>query len=112
MTAADTLDFARESIYLLLELAAPAMLTALVVGVAYSRLYFNAHWLSDVLGGATGGGAYLGACLAYHEWRDARRAVGAVALLALAFLVVLAPLTAESRGVIGEKLFAAMKPSA
>lgn len=34
MTGADTLDFARESIYLLLQISAPAMLTALVVGVA------------------------------------------------------------------------------
>ena len=38
MTGAETLDFARESIYLLLELAAPAMLTALVVGVAIGLL--------------------------------------------------------------------------
>jgi flagellar biosynthetic protein FliQ len=38
MTAADTLDFARESIYLLLQISAPAMLTALVVGVAIGLL--------------------------------------------------------------------------
>ena len=38
MTGAETLDFARESIYLLLELSAPAMLTALVVGVAIGLL--------------------------------------------------------------------------
>lgn len=38
MTGAETLDFARESIYLLLVLAAPAMLTALVVGVAIGLL--------------------------------------------------------------------------
>jgi flagellar biosynthesis protein FliQ len=38
MTGADTLDFARESIYLLLKLAAPAMLTALVVGVVIGLL--------------------------------------------------------------------------
>ena len=38
MTGADTLDFARESIYLLLELSAPAMLTALVVGVVIGLL--------------------------------------------------------------------------
>jgi flagellar biosynthesis protein FliQ len=38
MTGADTLDFARESIYLLLELAAPSMLTALVVGVVIGLL--------------------------------------------------------------------------
>ena len=38
MTGAETLAFARESIYLLLELSAPAMLTALVVGVAIGLL--------------------------------------------------------------------------
>ena len=34
MTGAETIDFARESIWVLLMLAAPGMLTALVVGVA------------------------------------------------------------------------------
>ena len=38
MTGADTLDFARESIYVLLILAAPGMLTALVVGVVIGLL--------------------------------------------------------------------------
>lgn len=38
MTGAETLDFARESIVLLLELAAPAMLTALVVGIVIGIL--------------------------------------------------------------------------
>ena len=38
MTGADTLDFARESIYLLIELCAPAMLTALAVGVVIGLL--------------------------------------------------------------------------
>jgi flagellar biosynthetic protein FliQ len=38
MTGADTLDFARESIYLLISLAAPTMLTALVVGVVIGLL--------------------------------------------------------------------------
>jgi len=38
MTGAETLDFARESIYLLLEICAPAMLTALVVGVVIGLL--------------------------------------------------------------------------
>ena len=38
MTGADTLDFARESIYLMLQISAPAMLTALVVGVAIGLL--------------------------------------------------------------------------
>jgi flagellar biosynthetic protein FliQ len=38
MTGTDTLDFARESILLLLEIAAPSMLTALVVGVVIGVL--------------------------------------------------------------------------
>ena len=31
----------------------------LVAGVAWSRLYLKVHWLSDVVGGLTGGLAYL-----------------------------------------------------
>jgi membrane-associated phospholipid phosphatase len=31
----------------------------LIAGVALSRLYLRSHWLSDVLGGLTGGSAYL-----------------------------------------------------
>jgi len=38
MTGADTIDFARESIYLLIAISAPAMLTALVVGVVIGVL--------------------------------------------------------------------------
>jgi flagellar biosynthesis protein FliQ len=38
MNPADTIDFARESILLLIELAAPAMLTALVVGIVIGIL--------------------------------------------------------------------------
>ena len=38
MTGPDTLDFARESIVLLLQLCAPAMLTALVVGIVIGLL--------------------------------------------------------------------------
>jgi flagellar biosynthetic protein FliQ len=38
MTGADTLDFARESIWLLIQISAPAMLTALVVGVVIGLL--------------------------------------------------------------------------
>jgi flagellar biosynthetic protein FliQ len=34
MSPADTLDFARQSIFVLLQICAPAMLTALVVGLA------------------------------------------------------------------------------
>jgi flagellar biosynthetic protein FliQ len=38
MTPADTIDFAREAIWVLLEIAAPAMLTALVVGLGIGLL--------------------------------------------------------------------------
>ncbi len=34
-------------------------LVLLAVGVAASRLYLRSHWLSDVLGGFTGGTAFL-----------------------------------------------------
>ena len=36
-----------------------AALLLLMLGVAASRLYLRSHWLSDVLGGVTGGTAYL-----------------------------------------------------
>lgn len=36
-----------------------AGLLLLIAGVAVSRLYLRSHWLSDVLGGVTGGVAYL-----------------------------------------------------
>jgi flagellar biosynthetic protein FliQ len=38
MTPADTIDFARSSIYVLLEIIAPTMLTALVVGLGIGLL--------------------------------------------------------------------------
>jgi flagellar biosynthetic protein FliQ len=38
MTSADSIDFARQSIWVLLEIAAPAMLAALVVGLAVGLL--------------------------------------------------------------------------
>ena len=38
MTPAETIDFAREAIWVLLEIAAPAMLTALVVGLVIGLL--------------------------------------------------------------------------
>jgi membrane-associated phospholipid phosphatase len=39
--------------------AGGAVAAAAIVGIAFSRLYLDAHWLSDVLGGLTGGMAYL-----------------------------------------------------
>lgn len=38
MTPADSIDFARQAIYVLLEISAPAMLTALVVGLTIGLL--------------------------------------------------------------------------
>lgn len=38
MTPAETIDFAREAIWVLLEIAAPAMITALVVGLTVGLL--------------------------------------------------------------------------
>jgi flagellar biosynthetic protein FliQ len=38
MTPVETIDFAREAIWVLLEIAAPAMLTAIVVGLAIGLL--------------------------------------------------------------------------
>lgn len=41
----------------------------LTAGVAYSRLYFNAHWLTDVVGGFAGGTAYLVVALLWARHR-------------------------------------------
>lgn len=41
-----------------------------VLGVAYSRIYLNAHWLTDVLGSLSGGTAYLLFALAWIDVRS------------------------------------------
>jgi membrane-associated phospholipid phosphatase len=48
----------------------------LIVGIALSRVYLRFHWLTDVLGGITGGAAYLLIALAIAD-RPARRRRGA-----------------------------------
>ena len=45
--------------------------TFLIVGIALSRMYLRFHWLTDVLGGVTGGIAYLLIALAIAD-RPAR----------------------------------------
>jgi membrane-associated phospholipid phosphatase len=52
---------------------------AIVATVAYSRMFLDAHWISDVLGGFTMGLAYLLAVLGLDAGRALRgpeRAVG------------------------------------
>jgi undecaprenyl-diphosphatase len=44
---------------------------ALVFGIAYCRLYLNVHWLTDVVGGFTGGLACLMAVLLVFDRRRA-----------------------------------------
>jgi undecaprenyl-diphosphatase len=52
-----------------------------VVTVAYSRLYLDAHWLSDVLGGLTIGLAYLLLALWLVSWLATREKAAAAARL-------------------------------
>jgi undecaprenyl-diphosphatase len=53
-------------------------LTLLIVGIGLSRIYLRSHWLSDVLGGVTGGIALLlffllAADPGLRPWRGASR---------------------------------------
>ena len=52
---------------------APAWFYVVVLGIAYSRIYLNAHWFSDVLGGLSGGAAYLALGI---SWLERGRAEG------------------------------------
>ena len=47
MTPADSIDFARQSIYVLLQISAPAMITALVVGLGIGLLH--PEWWAKLL---------------------------------------------------------------
>ncbi len=61
----------------------------LVGGIALSRLYLGAHWMSDVVGGLSFGAAWVAAlAIAYlYQRRDVFR-TGSLALVALATLAV------------------------
>ncbi len=46
---------------------ATSVCVVLASGIAFSRLYLNAHWFTDVLGGFLGGSAYLLSVLAFAD---------------------------------------------
>jgi membrane-associated phospholipid phosphatase len=48
-------------------LAGTTVCALLIVGIALSRMYLRFHWLTDVLGGLTGGAAYLLIALAIAD---------------------------------------------
>jgi undecaprenyl-diphosphatase len=48
-------------------LAGTAVCGLLIVGIALSRMYLRFHWLTDVLGGLSGGAAYLLIALAIAD---------------------------------------------
>jgi undecaprenyl-diphosphatase len=52
-------------------IAGTAACVLIVVGIALSRIYLKFHWLTDVLGGLTGGAAYVLTALviADRRWR-------------------------------------------
>ena len=52
-----------------------------VVAVAYSRLYLDRHWLTDVAGGFSIGLAYLLCVVLIIEWARAQRAEGEAAAI-------------------------------
>jgi undecaprenyl-diphosphatase len=48
-------------------MAGTAVCGLLIVGIALSRMYLRFHWLTDVLGGLSGGAAYLLIALAIAD---------------------------------------------
>jgi membrane-associated phospholipid phosphatase len=49
--------------------AVTGLAVVVVIGIAWSRIYLNAHWFSDVLGGFAAGAAYLGFGITWVERR-------------------------------------------
>ena len=56
--------------------AGGAVAAAAILGIGFSRLYLDAHWLSDVLGGFTGGLACLLVGIVVFETARSRAAAG------------------------------------
>jgi membrane-associated phospholipid phosphatase len=54
-------------------IVALVLMTGIVLGIGFSRIYLRAHWFSDVVGGWTIGIAWLFLCLSWLE-RQRRRA--------------------------------------
>jgi len=51
---------------------APAAAVALLVALAFDRLYLAVHWESDVVGGLLLGATFLAAAISWLEWSAAR----------------------------------------
>lgn len=68
--------------------------------VAFNRLYFDRHWLSDIVAGFTSGLSYLLVVLAAVSWRGRRRSRASVPLRALALgtaLLIAGPTSAGAQ---------------
>lgn len=50
-----------------------SLLALLVLGIGFSRIYLNAHWFTDVVGGFAAGAAYLVLCVTVVEIARRRR---------------------------------------
>jgi membrane-associated phospholipid phosphatase len=56
-----------------LRIAVAGILSLLVLGIGFSRIYLGAHWFSDVLGGFTAGAVWLAFCISGIEIIRRRR---------------------------------------
>ena len=51
--------------------AIAVLLSALVLGIGFSRIYLRAHWLTDVVGGFALGLAWLSLCIGFlGKWNQ------------------------------------------